>query len=102
MSSRHPTLVEALSQRLLVVQEISAAQSRNLLNRQLRGGADFTVPRNAQEIAATGCSHALVKALEDARERLQRANAEMAAYDAHCAALELHLEELDGWIAASR
>ncbi|TAI66936.1 hypothetical protein [Bradyrhizobium sp. Leo170] len=101
MSGDSPTLVEMLKQRLLVVQEISSAQSRNLLNRQLGGGAEFEIQRIEREIAATGASHALAAALEDARGRLQNANAKMAVCDAHCAALERRLEELDGWIAAA-
>jgi hypothetical protein len=101
MSDDSPTLAEMLKQRLLVVQEISSAQSRSLLNRQLGGGAEFEIQRVEQEIAATGASHALAKELEDARGRLQNANAKMAACDAHCAALEQRLEELDRWIAAA-
>ena len=101
MSASPLTLVEALNQRLQVVQEISSAQSRNLLNRQLGGGAEFEIERIEQEIALTGSSHALAKALEDARERLQKASTVMAECDAHCATLERRLEELDGWIAAS-
>jgi hypothetical protein len=89
-----------LNQRLQLVQEVSSAQARSLLNRQLGGGAEFEIQHIEQEIAATGSSDALTKALEDARERRQRAHAEMAAWDAQCAALELRLEELDGWIAA--
>lgn len=102
MSSDPPTLAEMLKQRLLVVQEISSAQSRNLLNRELGGGAEFEIQRIEREIATTGASHALANALEDAHERLQSANAGMAACDAHCAALERRLEELDRWIAAGR
>ena len=102
MSGDPSALVEMLKQRLLIVQEISSAQSRSLLNRQLGGGTEFEIQRIEREIAATGASHALAKALEDARERLQNANAGMAACDAHCAALERRLEELDRWIAAGR
>jgi cell division septum initiation protein DivIVA len=102
MNGDAPTLVDVLKQRLLVVQEISSAQSRNLLNRQLGGGAEFDIQRIEREIAATGASHALINALEDARERLQEANAGMAACDAHCAALERRLEELDRLIADGR
>ncbi|WP_407180977.1 hypothetical protein [Bradyrhizobium sp. STM 3562] len=91
-----------LIQRLQVVQEISSAQSRNLLNRQLSGGAEFEIHGIEQEIAMSGCSHELARALADARERLQKANAEMADCEAHCAALEQRLEELDRWIAAGR
>ncbi|WP_027550978.1 hypothetical protein [Bradyrhizobium sp. Cp5.3] len=96
------TVVEMLTQRLQIVQEISAAQSRNLLNRQLSGGAEFDIQGTEQEIAASGCSRELVRTLADARERLRKANAEMAECDAHCAALEQRLEELDRCIAASR
>lgn len=102
MSDAGPTMVEMLSLRLQVVQQISAAQSRNLHNRQLGGGAEFELQRIEQEIAATGNAQAVAGALEDARERLQRANAEMAACDALCAELEGRLEELDRCIAASR
>jgi hypothetical protein len=101
MSFGHLTLVEALNQRLQVVQEVSSAQARGLLSRQLGGGAEFEIQQIEQEIAAKGESHALTKALADARERWQMASTEMAACDAQCAALELRLEELDGWIAAS-
>lgn len=101
MSSGRLKLVEALNQRLQVVQEVSSAQARSLLNRQLGGGAEFEIQQIELEIAATGVSDALSKALEYARERWQKAQAELAAYDAHCAALELRLEELDRWIAAS-
>ena len=102
MSEAPPTVVEVLKQRLQVVHEISAVQSRNVLNRQVGGGAEFEVQRIEQEIAATGNSHALTSALEDARARWQRANAEMAACEAHCAELERRLEELDEWISAGR
>jgi hypothetical protein len=102
MNGDAPTLVDVLKQRLLVVQEISSAQSRNVLNRQLGGGAEFDIQRIEREIAATGASHALINALEDARERLQEANAGMAACDAHCAALERRLGELDRLIADGR
>jgi hypothetical protein len=102
MSGDAPTLVDVLKQRLLVVQEISSTQSRNVLNRQLGGGAEFEIERIEREIAATGASHALTNELKDARERLQGANAEMAACDAHCAVLERRLEELDRLIADGR
>jgi hypothetical protein len=102
MRAGPPTVVEMLIQRLQVVQEISAAQSRNLLNRQLGGGAEFEIQGIEQEIAASGCSRELARTLADARERLRKANAEMAECDAHCAALEQRLEELDRRIAASR
>lgn len=102
MSAGPMALVEMLTQRLQVVQDISSAQSRNLLNRQLGGGAEFDIQRIEQEIATRGPSYALAKALDDARERLRKANTEMAECDAHCAALELRLEELDRWIAAGR
>ncbi|ANW01706.1 hypothetical protein [Bradyrhizobium icense] len=99
MSISHLSLVEALNQRLQIVQEVSSAQARSLLNRQLGGGAEFEIQQIEQEIAASGPSHALTKALEDAYERRQRAHVEMAACDAQCVALERRLEELDGWIA---
>jgi hypothetical protein len=102
MSTGSPTLVDVLQQRLQVVQEISSIQSRNLLNRQLGGGAELHLQRIEQEIAAAGSSRALVDALKDARERLENATAAIAACDAHCAALERRLEELDEWIAADR
>jgi hypothetical protein len=102
MSAGPVALVEMLAQRLQIVQEISSAQSRNLLNRQLGGGAEFEIQQIEQEIAATGSSHARAKALEDARERLQRASAEMAECDGLCATLELRLEEVDRWIAAGK
>lgn len=101
MSSGDLNLVDALNQRLRFVQEVSAAQARSLLNRQLGGGAEFEIQQIEQEIAATGVSDALSMALKDARERWQNAHAEIAACDSHCAALELRLEELDKWIAAS-
>lgn len=100
MSSGHLNLVEALNQRLQLVQEVSSAQSRSVLNRQLGGGAEFEIQQIEREIAATGVSDALSLALKDARERWQSARAEMAACDSRCAALELRLEELDRWIAA--
>ncbi|MES5481273.1 hypothetical protein QMZ05_00825 [Bradyrhizobium sp. INPA03-11B] len=102
MSDAGSTIVEMLNLRLQVVQQISAVQSRNLHNRQLGGGAEFELHRIEQEIAATGNAQAVAGALEDARERLQKANAEMAACDALCAELEGRLEELDRCIAASR
>lgn len=101
MNSGHLNLVDALKQRLQVVQEVSSAQARSVLNRQLGGGAEFEIQQIEQEIAATGVSDALRKALKGARERWQKAQAEIAACDSHCAALELRLEELDRWIAAS-
>lgn len=101
MSSGQLNLVDALNQRLRFVQEVSSAQARSLLNRQLGGGAEFEIQQIEQEIAATGVSDALRNALKDARERWQKAQAEIAACDSHCAALELRLEELDRWIAAS-
>lgn len=100
MSCGHLNLVEALNQRLQVVQEVSSTQARSLLNRQLGGGAEFEIQQIEREIAATGVSDALSKALGDARERWRNARAEMARCDSHCAALELRLEELDRWIAA--
>ncbi|MBR1025047.1 hypothetical protein JQ559_15195 [Bradyrhizobium viridifuturi] len=102
MSGGPLTVVQMLTQRLQVVQEISAIQSRNLLHRQLGGGAEFEIRGIEQEIAVSGCTHGLAKALADARERLQMASAEIAECDAHCAALEQRLEELDRCIAASR
>jgi hypothetical protein len=102
MRAGPPTVVEMLTQRLQVVQEISAAQSRNLLNRQLGGGAEFEIQGIEQESAASGCPRELARTLADARERLRKANAEMAECDAHCAALEQRLEELDRRIAAGR
>ncbi|MFQ3456603.1 hypothetical protein PMN64_25290 [Bradyrhizobium sp. UFLA01-814] len=102
MSDDSPTLIEVLKERLLVVQEISAAQSRNLSNLQLGGGAEFEIQEIEREIAATGVSHALAEALEEARARLKSAAAGMAACDAQCAALERRLEDLDRRIAAGR
>ncbi|MBR0857088.1 hypothetical protein [Bradyrhizobium liaoningense] len=102
MSADPLTVVEMLTRRLQLVQEISAVQSRNLLNRQHSGGAEFEVQGIEQEIAATGGSHDLAKALADARERFQMANTEMAECDTLCAELEQRLEELDGLIAAGR
>lgn len=61
MRAGPPTVVEMLTQRLQVVQEISAAQSRNLLNRQLGGGAEFEIQCIEQEIAASGCSRELAR-----------------------------------------
>ncbi|WP_454648728.1 hypothetical protein [Bradyrhizobium liaoningense] len=95
-------LVEMLKERLFVVQQISAAQSWNLLNRQLAGGAEFEIQRIEQEIAATGGSHAFACAIEEAHERLKDAKAGMATCDAQCAALERRLEELDRCIATGR
>ena len=102
MSAGPLTVVEMLTRRLQVVQEISAVQSRNLLNCQLSGGAEFEIQGIEQEIAAVGGSHERAKALADARERLRKVNAEMAECDAQCAALEQRLEELDRQIAAGR
>lgn len=102
MSADPLTVVEMLTRRLQVVQEISVVQSRNLLNYQLSGGAEFEIQGIEQEIAAIGGSHELAKALADARERLQMANAGIAECDAQCAALEQRLEELDRRIAADR
>ena len=96
------TALQMLAQRLQIVQEISAVQSRTLLNRQLGGGAEFEIEGIEQKIAASGCSPDRGRALADARERLRRANAEMAECDAHCAVLEQRLEELDRCIAASQ
>lgn len=100
MSSGQLNLVDALNQRLQVVQQVSSAQARGLLNRQLGGGAEFEIQQIEQEIAATGVSDALSQALNEARARWQKAHAEIAACDSRCAALELRLEELDRWIAA--
>ncbi|MFB9267289.1 hypothetical protein ACFFWD_29720 [Bradyrhizobium erythrophlei] len=102
MSAGSLTLVEVLKRRLQVVQEISSAQSRHLLNRQLGGGAEFEIQQIESEIAATGVSEALAASLRDARVRLQEANAAMEACDTECEALESQLEELDRWIAAGR
>ncbi|MGY4569569.1 hypothetical protein [Bradyrhizobium sp. USDA 3256] len=102
MSDDSPTLVEVLKERLVVVQEMSAAQSRNLLNLQLGGGAEFEIQEIEREIAATGVSHAFAEALEEARARLKNATAGMAVCDAQCAALERRLEDLDRRIAAGR
>lgn len=96
------TLLEVLQLRLQVVQEISRAQSSQLLNRQRGGGAEFEVDQIEREIAATGASEALIRSLQEARVRLQVANAAIEAYDAECAALELRLEELDRRIAGAR
>ncbi|MCP1767266.1 hypothetical protein [Bradyrhizobium japonicum] len=96
-------LVEMLKERLLVVQQISAAQSWTLLNQQLAGGAEFEIQRIEQEIAATGGSHAFAHAIEEeAHERLKEAKAGMLACDVQCAALERRLEELDRRIATGR
>ncbi|MHC2665754.1 hypothetical protein [Bradyrhizobium diazoefficiens] len=46
MSVDPEVLVEMLKERLFVVQQISAAQSWNLLNRQLAGGAEFEIQRD--------------------------------------------------------
>jgi hypothetical protein len=102
MRAGPPTVVEMLPQRLRVVQEISALQSRNLLNRHLSGGAEFEIQGIEQEIAATGGSHELARALTDAWKRFQMATAEAEECDTRCAALEQRLEELDRWIAAAR
>jgi hypothetical protein len=102
MSAAPLSAVEILTQRLHVVQEISAVQSRNLHNRQLSGGAEFEIQRIEQEIAATGGSHELARALADAWKRFQMATAEAEECDTRCAALEQRLEELDRWIAAAR
>jgi hypothetical protein len=96
------TLVEVLTRRLQVVQEISSAQSRQLFNRQRRGGAEFEIEQIEREIAATGASEALAAALRDARARLWEVNAAMEACDAECAALELQLEDLDRRITDAR
>ena len=95
-------LVEMLKERLFVVQQISAAQSWSLLNRQLAGGAEFEIQRIEQEIAATGGSHAITDAIDEAHERLKEAKAGMATCDAQFAALERRLEELDRCIATGR
>lgn len=102
MSAGSPSLVDLLEQRLRIVQETAAAQSRNVLHRQLGGGTEFEILGIEQEIATTGWSHALATALANARERLREANATVAACDADCVALELRLEELDRRIAAGR
>jgi hypothetical protein len=102
MSAGPLTLVEVLKQRLQVVQEISSAQSCQLLNRQRGGGAEFEIEQIKREIAATGASEARTASLQDARARLQEANAAMEACDAECAALELRLEDLDRRIADAR
>ncbi|MHC1949007.1 hypothetical protein IF803_32220 [Bradyrhizobium sp. UFLA06-06] len=102
MSNAPSTLIEVLKERLVVVQQISAAQSRNLLNLQLGGGAEFEIQEIEREIAAAGASRPLAEALEEARARLSSATAGMAACDAQCAALEQRLEDLDRWIAARR
>ncbi|MBR0800676.1 hypothetical protein JQ615_35480 [Bradyrhizobium jicamae] len=102
MSKNPQTLIEVFKERLAVVQEISAAQSRNLLNLQLGGGAQFEIQEIERQMVATGVSHALAEALEQARARLTNATAGMAACDAQCAALERRLEDLDRRIAAGR
>ena len=102
MSGGPLTVVQMLTLRLQVVQEISAIQSRNLLHRQLGGGAEFEIQGIEQEIAVLGRTLGLAKALADARERLQMSIAEIAECDARCAALEQRLEELDKSIAAGR
>jgi hypothetical protein len=102
MSAGSLTLVEVLKRRLQVVQEISAAQSCQLLNRQRGGGAEFEIEQIEREIAAAGASEALAAALQDARARLREVNAAMEACDAKCAALELQLEDLDRRIAKTR
>ncbi|MCA6100869.1 hypothetical protein ACVIHI_001624 [Bradyrhizobium sp. USDA 4524] len=102
MSDDPPILIEVLKERLAVVQEISAAQSRNLLNFQLGGGAEFEIQEIEREIATTGASHALAQALEEARARLKSATAGMAACDTQCAVLERRLDDLDRRIAAGR
>jgi len=102
MSDGSMNALQMLAQRLQIVQEISTVQSRNLLNRQLGGGAEFEIEGIEQQIAASGCSRDLAKTLADARERLRKANAEMAECDARCSALGQRLEELDRCIAASR
>ncbi|MGX1104358.1 MULTISPECIES: hypothetical protein [Bradyrhizobium] len=102
MSNAPSTLIEVLKERLVVVQEISAAQSRNLLNLQLGGGAEFEIQEIEREIAAAGVSDTLAKALEEARTRLENVTAGMAASDAQCAALERRLEDIDKRIAAGR
>jgi hypothetical protein len=102
MTSDPPALVELLRQRLQVVQEISSLQSRNLLNHQVGGGAELEIVQIERDIANEGRSQSLVRALEDARERLQRASDATVECDAHCAVLERRLEELDKCIAAGR
>ncbi|MCC8961362.1 hypothetical protein H8A95_03270 [Bradyrhizobium sp. Pear76] len=102
MSDDPSIQIELLKERLAVVQEISAARSRNLLNLQLGGGAEFEIQEIEREIATTGVSHALSEALEEARARLKNAAAGMAACDAQCAVLERRLEDIDRRIAADR
>ncbi|MGY8630956.1 hypothetical protein RAD15_00490 [Bradyrhizobium sp. 14AA] len=102
MSGDPATLVDMLKERLLVVQQISAVQSRSLLHRQLGGGAGFEIQRIEREIAEIGASYAFTKTLEDARGRLASADAGMAECEARCAALERRLEDLDRWIATSK
>lgn len=102
MSAGSLSLVEALKWRLQVVQEMSSVQSRHLLNRQLGGGAEFEIQRIEREITATGGSEGLAASLQDARARLQGANAAMEACDTEFAALELQLEDLDRRIAGAR
>ncbi|WP_246767848.1 hypothetical protein [Bradyrhizobium sp. CCBAU 53340] len=43
MSAGSMTALQMLAQRLQIVQEMSAVQSRTLLNRQLGGGAEFEI-----------------------------------------------------------
>jgi hypothetical protein len=102
MSAGPLTLAEVLKRRLQVVQEISAAQSSQLLNRQRGGGAEFEIEQIECEIAAAGATEPLTAALQGARARLQELNAAMQACDAECAALELQLEDLDRQIAEAR
>lgn len=99
MTNDPALLIEELEERLVIVQEISAAQSRNLSNVQLSRGAVLEIVEIEGEIAMTGISDALAEALKQARARLNSATAGMAECSAKCAALERRLDDLDRRIA---
>ena len=100
VSPASPAVVEALKERLRVVQEISRLNARHLLNRQACGGAEFEILQVEREIETAGESKLRAAALEGARERRQRATAAMADCDVELAALDLRLADLDRRIAA--
>ncbi|WP_407193205.1 hypothetical protein [Bradyrhizobium sp. STM 3566] len=102
MTGDRPLLRDMLNERLRIVQQMSAAQSRSLLNRQLSGGAEFEMQRIESEIAAMGGSLTLSKAFDEARERFEKANAAVATCEAQCVALEAGLEDVDRRIAADK
>ncbi|MDQ0475099.1 hypothetical protein [Labrys wisconsinensis] len=99
MSTPAPGVIEALAERLRVVQAVSQLNARRLLGQQACGGAEFDILRVEREIAAEGEAEHRGAALREAQARRRRAEAAMAACDAELAALDLRLRELDRRIA---